>query len=342
MKRDKNHYYLKKTVVTGSSGFIGSHLCRELVSQGAKVVALVRKHADLWRLKDILTEIELVDVDLQDSKSLRRIIGQAKPNLVFHLAIPSSLLLKNDATLQDQIEITTSHLTNLFEALDANHVKPEAFVHACSGSIYEWNEENYILNERTALKPATLRGKLKLAQRNTCLALEKAYQIPLRLARIFRAYGPMEVSTKLIVKALEAYRTKQPILLGSSKYKRDYIYIDDLVRGMLLLGSKTTGAPLELNFGGDNQYSAEEIIAHLERLLGAEIPKELNAYSKNLYDQGDVLADCSMARQTLGWEPTTTLDEGLKKTINWYQSMYTGPNPSLGPTLSGSKHAKSV
>lgn len=321
MKDYKSYFDGKRIVVTGASGFIGSHLCKELVSLKAFVVALIRPSSDLWRLNSVQGSIEIVKVDLLDGEMVSSVIESKNPDYIFHFAIPSHELLQTNLDLEKQIAISNQHLTNLFKAVHQKNLAFKAFIHACSGSIYKWNEGSESVNEETALAPNTLRGKLKLAQRNKCLELSEVYGIPARLARIFRAYGPMEVDFKLITKALNAYRFKEAIKIGDNSYKRDYAYVEDIVCGMLLLAMEKQNAPIEVNFGGQKSYSAEDVIVRLETLLGAEIPKELNAYPKNKFDQGVVMADCKLAKKMLGWEPMTSLDEGLSKTIDWYKSL---------------------
>lgn len=320
---DLNNFYEGKTVIiTGSSGFIGSHLAKELLIKGAKVNALVRNKSDLWRLKAIAGNIEIVEVDLLHSKRVDNLLGIIKPNYIFHFAIPPNSLLQNESDLRWQINITNAHLSNLFQSIQNQNFKLNSFFHACSGSVYKWDPEHFLLSESTALEPTTLRGKLKLSQRNFCLYLGKTYNTQVKIARIFRAYGPQEVGSKLIVKALEAARTKLPISIGNDEFKRDYIFIDDLINGILMLTLSNLSSGTEMNFGSNLNYSASDIVSRLERILGLNIPKKLNAYPKNSYDQGDIMADFSLAKQQLGWVPNINIDAGLRKTVNWYKNIH--------------------
>jgi len=322
MNNSDDFFYGKKVIITGASGFIGSHLSRELMYKGAKVYAFVRKQSDLWRLKSIFGKIEIIEVDLLNFKNTHKLIDKIRPNYIFHFAIPSHTLLRDALDLRRQIDITNGHLINLFQSIELSNIKLNGFIHACSGSVYEWNKHHFVLTESTPLQPSTLRGMLKLSQRNLCLYLSKNDNIPIKLARIFRAYGPWETPSKLIVKALDSERLKTPILLGNDEYKRDYIFIKDLIDGILALTKSNMPSGTEMNFGSNFQYNPSEIVTKIEQILGNEIPKSLNTYPKNLYDKGDFIADCSLAKKKLGWLPTTEIEKGLKATISWYKNQY--------------------
>lgn len=319
---DLNNFYNgKPVIVTGASGFIGSHVCKQLISLGASVKAFVQTKSNLWRLDSVKDDVDVIPIDMMDDVTVGNLIALIRPEYIFHFAIPPHSKLRSEDDLDIQTEITSAHLVHIFEAIERHYVPLKAFVHACSGAIYQWDNQHFVLNEKTPLKPSTLRGMLKLSQRNLCLELAKKHHVDVKLARIFRAYGPWEVNSKLIVKALDATRENTPIPLGSDDFKRDYIYINDLVDGILSLGASNLPTGIEMNFGSSTQYTAREIIEQMEDILGREIPKQLGAYAKNAYDQGNFVADCNLAKDKIGWEPKVGIKEGLKETVEWYKGV---------------------
>ncbi len=312
----------KKVIITGASGFIGSHLSIKMELLGARVYCLVRKKSNIHRLQSIINKVRIIEIDLLNPKDVELLISEIKPNYIFHFAIPSHALLKNTSDLQTQINVTNGHLINLFQSIENKNIKLDSFIHACSGSVYKYDKHNFVLNESTLLSPNTLRGMLKLSQRNLCLFLGKSHKINVKLARIFRAYGPLETNKKLITKSLDSEKNNIPISLGNDKFKRDYIFIDDLIDGILKLALSNLPSGTEMNFGSNSQFSAYEIVSRIEGVLGRKIPKKLNAYPKNLYDQGDFIADCSLAKEKLGWYPMTSIEDGLRQTIDWYRKQH--------------------
>lgn len=316
---DLNNFYKgKRVLVTGATGFVGSYLCKELVKKDCIVTGLVQEQSNLWRLNQVLHKINIESIDLSELNDVKSVFTKNKPDMVFHFAIPPHELLQNETDLEKQITITGIHLKNLFQSINSEMLGKTKFIHACSGAIYKWSSDNYILRESTQIQPTTLRGKLKSEQRETCLRLSHDFGIDVLIARIFRAYGPWEINSKLIVKALECYKKGEPISLGSDRYKRDYIYVGDLVNGILMLGASNQESGTEMNFGSSEQYSSGEIVELLEGELGVKIPKLINAYPKNNYDQGNFIADCKKANDLLGWESKVSIEEGLKETVSWF------------------------
>ena len=305
-------------VITGASGFIGANLCNYLTNYDTNVFAFIREQSSCWRLNEKNDKINIIRINFSDKLLLKNVISEISPNFIFHFAIPPHSKLITEKDLQDQKEITSQHLNNLFYAC-YNLEKPlTSFIHACSGSVYKWSDGDNILKESSDFVPATLRGKLKLHQLNVAKELATKSKVHLRIARIFRAYGPYEDSHKLIVKALDAWSRNVKISLGENQFKRDYIYIDDLLDGLILLATSELPSHTEINFGSGLQYNPVEIINTLEEVLNESISKSLNSYAKNKYDQGEFSVDISQALNLLNWTPATSLKEGLSKTVQWY------------------------
>ncbi len=314
-------YEKSNIIVTGGNGFIGANLSRFLVNRQANLFSFVRKNANLWRLQEIEKDINIVEIDLSQPSEVNRAIQAIKPTYLFHLAIPPHAELVDEASLSQQVDISRRNLNNLANAISGKSYF-KCMIHACSSAIYQWAPDTFTLSESTPPAPTTLRGRLKYEERNTCLQFINKRKIPIKMARIFRTYGPWESDQKLIGKALNAARTGQEIGLGKATYKRDYIYIDDLSEGMLALAKHGNSKIREVNFGAGKDYSPQEIVSCMEELLGMDIPKTYGTYEKNDFDQGRYVADRRLARETLNWEPKYSLKEGLQSTINWHQNHY--------------------
>lgn len=322
LSKAKLQFERKDIIVTGGTGFIGSNLIRILISFNANVHLLIRNKSNLWRLEDIKKFIHIIKIDLLDLHALSKIIGKINPQYIFHFAFPSNDLLQSPFDFQRQLDLTSGHLLNLLQSISSTQGNLKSFIHACSSTLYQWSEERYRLNENTPFDPYTLRGMLKLNERNICQYFSRNHGLPIKLARIFRAYGPWEINHKLIISALDAARNNNPIPLANNRYKRDYIFTNDLVKGILLLANSKLHPGTEMNFGSNSQFSAFEIVKILEEILEIEIPKTLNSYPKNPYDKGNFIADITFAKEMLNWQPKFSIREGLQITVDWYKEYY--------------------
>jgi len=322
MSKPELQFERKDIIVTGGTGFIGSSLIRRLISFDAIVHVLIRNNSNLWRLENIKQFIHIIKVDLLDLPSLSKIITKINPQYIFHFAFPSNDILQNPFDFQTQLDQTSRHLINLLQSISSKQSNLKSFIHTCSSTIYQWSEERYRLSENTPFDPSSLRGMLKLNERNICQYFSRTHVVPIKLARIFRAFGPWDINNKLIISALDAARNSTPIRLGNNRYKRDYIFTSDLVNGILLLANSDLPPGTEMNFGGGSQHSALEIVKILEDILEVEIPKILNSYPKNPLDKGDFTADISFAKKMLNWRPEFSIPQGLKITVDWYKDYY--------------------
>jgi len=318
MKSLEAFFYQKKIIVTGGTGFIGSNLVRTLLSYSAKVHLFVRKDSNLSRVEDILNDLTVIEVEPSIISSVQMEIKKISPEYFFHFAIPPHNKLRNPQEFVEQLKQSSLYLTNILQSI-SEISEFKAFIHACSANIYRWSEGRS-LDESTPFDPTNFRGMLKLNERNICKYFSRNGKFPIYLARISRAYGPWDSEDKFILTALNAVKNDSILLLGNEKYKRDYIYTEDLIRGVLLLASSKLPSGTEMNLGSSSQYNVLAIVNILEEILGLEIPKKLNAYPKNVYDKGDFLIDNNFAKKTLNWEPEFSLYEGLKATIEWHKN----------------------
>ena len=307
-------------LITGGAGFIGANLARALIELNANVFLIVKATSDRWRIKEIANQVSLFDVDLSDDTALNNLITEVNPSIVFHLAQTSAYQLKGASDYHQHLSISTSNLINLSTCLLNSNIA--AFVHACSSMIYRRDEISHQLSENTPFDPINFRGMIKLNERNICQYFARKHKFPVRLARIFRAYGPWDRNTGLIIKALDASRTNSQIQLAEKQFKRDYIYIDDLTTAMLKMGIYKLQPGAEINLAGSEQFSAPLIVRMIEQILGMEIHKSAENYPRNTFDFGNIIGDTTKAKQLINWEPTTPLSEGLRKTVNWYKDYY--------------------
>lgn len=306
----------KRLFITGISGFVGNGLARMALDKGAEVGGVVRSKHTSWRLHSIEKKLALWEGDLSDVQFVKGVLRDFQPDYVFHCAMPSHETLNNNSDILKQQNMVVNHLESLFAAMTELLKPPSALVHACSSMLYKRN--NGIITESTPFEPVSKRGKVKLTQLECLLRLAENSSIPVRIGRIFRAYGPWEGNNKLIGSVLKKWEKQEPLTLSSPKFKRNYVYIEDLAEAMFKLAlCEGSGLPV-VNIAGGATYSAHEIVGVLENIAGSAFQINDRDLPQNEYDIGQYEVDIQKAKEVLEWAPKTSIDKGLRETVNWF------------------------
>lgn len=232
MSDQENCATKKKAIVAGATGFIGANLIRKLIERGFQVGILLRKESNVWRIDELLNQLEIYEVNHELKNEVSDIILKFNPTHVFNCAQPSFILLNDEKEFANILANSIHVLSNLLEGSSKIHGL-ESFIHCCSSTIYEWSSDSYILSENTNVSPTSLRGIVKSTERNLCKHYSSKNQLPVRLARIFRAYGPWDSKDKLIVHALSSIYKGCELSISRSEFKRDYVFVEDLAHGMI-------------------------------------------------------------------------------------------------------------
>ncbi|MEQ9467042.1 MAG: NAD(P)-dependent oxidoreductase [Ekhidna sp.] len=307
----------KKILVTGASGFIGSNLVRKIKEADGKPIPLIRRSTSDEKIERLKGFGKPIAVDLFDYNQVKKLIYETSPDFVIHAAQP--LAPKEIDEYPEALFTTTKNLSNLLKAV-ADISPNTRFVHTCSSMLYHWKPSAYILKESTPFAPTSMRGMLKLNERNVCQYFHIQFNLDIRLARIFRAYGPLDSNKKLIMKVIEALDNDFDISVGSNDFKRDYLHINDLCDGILRLLLLDEGRWHEVNFGSGRCYGPEDIIAEIERIAGKSIRRSHTKYTPNMYDLGRVEANIEKAEKLLSWKPLLSMKDGIRNTIEWYRN----------------------
>jgi UDP-glucuronate 4-epimerase len=297
-------------LVTGAAGFIGSHLSEALLDRGDQVVGIdaftdyyprANKESNLSRLRD-RARFTFVEANL-NVLALAPMVEASDG--VFHLAgqpgVRGSFGDTFSTYLSDNVMVTQRVFETAGQA-------GKRVVYASSSSVYG-NAESYPTTEQSPVRPVSPYGVTKLC----CEHLAASYADVLGLdaigMRYFTVYGPRQrpdMATERIARALHEGRRFE--VFGSGEQSRDVTYVHDAVSATMALMDRAPGRGV-YNIGGGSETSLREIIAHCERLTGRRLDVSYGAPA-----DGDVkrtAADCSRIRQDVGWEPQTSLEDGL-------------------------------
>ena len=307
-------------LVTGGAGFIGSHLCRRLLSDG-HAVTLIDDFNDYYdpaikraNVAAMGGAAKVVEGDIRDRGQIQQLFAEGKFETVIHIAARAGVRPSvKDPQLYIDTNITGTH--HLLEASRQNAVK--RFVFASSSSVYGLSK-TVPFSEDLAL-PQTLSpyAATKLAGEHLCGNYSYLFGLRAVCLRFFTVYGPGQRPDLAIHKFTDAIHKGLPIpQYGDGSTRRDYTYIDDIVQGVM--GALQYEGPLFdiFNLGENQTITLAELIREIEKGLGKKAVIE-----RLPEQQGDMpltSADITKARALLGYNPQTKIAGGIPKFIAWY------------------------
>ncbi len=298
----------QRVLITGASGFIGSHLCFRLCKSGVEVHAISRinrsgeKGGPYWWQGD-LAEIEQV----------RNLLRNIKPDLIFHLA-------SYVAGARDASSVMTTFRNNLVSTVNlltvVNEIGCKRMILA--GSLEEPEQRNLLAI------PCSPYAVAKWAGSAYARMFHALYQLPVVILRIFMVYGPAQQDLQKLIPytILSLLRGEVP-KLTSGQRPVDWIYVEDVVEGFLAAAQAADIEGNTIDIGSGNLVSIRAIVENLVRLINPQIQPLFGALSERPFEQIRV-ADTARSYALIGWKATTALEEGLKRTVDWYRQQLKG------------------
>ncbi|MDP2917951.1 MAG: GDP-mannose 4,6-dehydratase [bacterium] len=304
---------MRKALVTGGAGFVGSHLVDALVKLGFKV--LVIDNLSTGRRQNVNPAAKFLKMDIR-SDELARVVKKFGPDYVFHTAAQINVRLSvEDAELDADINLVGG--LKLLEA--ARLAKVKKIVFSSSGGAIYGNARIIPTPETYAANPLSPYGVSKLSFEHYLHCYEHIYGLPYVSLRYANVYGPRQLSSGeagvVAVFASQLLRGKQPIINGDGKQTRDYVYVHDIVRANLLaLKSIARGV---YNIGTGKETSVNMIFKKIKIITGSAVAEKHGRAKAGEERRSAILA--KKAARELGWQPRTSLDQGLKKTVAWFK-----------------------
>jgi len=321
---DSGFFENKEILITGGLGFIGSNLCIALVSQGARVTLvdnmLPRQGGNLINIEPVKDMVKVNFSDVRNQLSMDHLV-QSK-DVVFHLAGQVNHVDSMRNPVQD-LEINCQGTLVLMQAL--RHHNPDALV-IYSGTRGEYGSSVQLpVNEEHPTNPKGLYAVTNLAAEKIILVYHQIFKIPSVCLRITNTYGPRHqmmhdeygVFNWFIKKAMDD--DVLPVF-GDGSIRRDFLYVDDLVQ--CLLKTAQCGAALGevFNVGSGIPVSFRELAQKIVDIAGSGSFRFTDfTQERSEIEPGDYWADISKIKRIVGWEPATSLDEGIRKTIEYFR-----------------------
>jgi len=305
-------------LVTGGAGFIGSHIAATLAAKGARVRVIDDlSTGHLENIAEIGGDIDFIRANLNDADALRRALADVE--LVFHeAAIPSvpRSVEQPRATHEACVEATFALL------LAARAAGVRRVVYAASSSAYG-DQPTLPKVEMMAPDPLSPYAVAKLVGEYYCQVFTRAYGLETVSLRYFNVFGPRQDPSSpysgVISRFVSALLSDEPpVIYGDGEQSRDFTYVSNAVAANLRAAETTSGIGQIINVANGERVTLNQLLETLKRLTG-RMDAQAEYRAPRVGDVRHSLADITRARELLGYEPQVGLEEGLKKTIEWWQ-----------------------
>lgn len=309
-----------RALVTGAAGFIGSRLSARLLNDDVEVVGFDNlSDGSVDNLADV-PGVRLVEGDLRDAEAVRAAARGCE--VIYHQGAVRSV----PRSMKHPDLATDVNVRGTLNVLMAAAQESARVVFASSSSAYG-DQATFPLEERFSPSPRSPYAASKLAGEVYCQTWTRAYGVPTISLRYFNVYGPWQspesqYAAVVPLFILACLRGEAPVVHGDGEQSRDFTFIDDVVEANVLAG-RTGEAAWGRVFnigGGQRPTSVNEVLAIVAELIGAN-PQPIHEPPR----EGDVRvteAAVDLARELLGYDPTTPIPEGLAKTVEWFGSHY--------------------
>jgi NAD dependent epimerase/dehydratase len=314
-------------LVTGAGGFIGSHLVERLLSDGATVRAFCRytsgtKIGNLRELpKDALAEVDLRFGDLHDRDVMQAAVEGV--DVVYHLAASISVAYSYVAPR----EVVQSNVLGTLNVLTAaREAGTERVIHMSSSEVYGTAQYTPI-DEAHPLHAQSPYAASKVGADKLAETFHLSFDLPVVIARPFNTYGPRQSQRAVIPTIVAQALVGGDLSIGATTPTRDFVYVADTVDALVQLGSSRSDAGETFNISTGVDVSVEKVVELVGELVGREL--EVRTDERRLRPERSevfqLVGSSAKLRAAYGWEPRTSLREGVRAVVDWMQS-----RPSLG------------
>ncbi|HEX8965187.1 MAG TPA: NAD-dependent epimerase/dehydratase family protein [Patescibacteria group bacterium] len=299
----------KIALVTGATGFVGSHLVKRLINEKYTVHVLVRESSDTSKIKDVLPKVYVHIVSLEDKQKLTESVSKIKPAYIFHLAT-NGLFSGIEKPFKEILKTNVLGTINLIEA--CNNIPYKCFVN--TGSSSEYGEKEKIMTETDVCFPQSSYALSKLTATLFCVKTAKENKKPIVTLRLFSPFGANDDNRRLIPYVIQNAKENKPISLSSPDSVRDYIYIKDVVDAYLacIKNAKKISGEI-INIGSGKEYSIKEIVAAITSLTNSKSKIAWNSNKNKRFESTHWQANIRKAKKLLDWTPKYSFKQGLKE-----------------------------
>lgn len=312
----------RSVLVTGASGLLGSWLTRRLHECGASVVCLVRDwvpQSELVRT-GLIENVNVVRGDVCDRELLERTLGEYEVETVFHLAAQTIVGIAN----RNPISTFESNIAGTWNLLEACRRSPKVSAIVLASSDKAYGEQT----ELPYSEDMPLQGRHPYDVSKSCADLiaqsyAVTFKLPVAITRCGNFYGGGDLNWNRVVPGTirSVIRGERPIIRSDGQFVRDYFYIEDGAAAYMLLAEQLTSRPelrgMAFNFSNESQISVLELVNLILQKMGSNLTPEIQ--NQAMHEIRHQYLSAERARKLLNWSARFSLDDGLSRTISWYE-----------------------
>jgi CDP-glucose 4,6-dehydratase len=311
----ENMEKLKKILVTGGAGFIGSHLVDELVKQNHKVVVI--DNLSSGRKESISPKAKFYKTDVR-SKKVFEIFKKENPKIVFHLAAQALV----DEVYKNPFKAIETNVMGTVNVLEACRKQGnlETIIVVSSDKAYGKSKE-LPYKENFPLRGDHPYDASKASADLIARAYFTTYEMPIVITRFSNVFGPGDYNfSRIIPGAIEAViKNKEFLIRSDGKMIREYTYVGDIVDGCIkLIGNNEKVLGQAFNFGSKNIFNVIDVVKKIDEVLGTKTNYKIMNVSKN--EIPEQYLDWTKAKKILNWQPKTSFEDGIRKTFSWFKN----------------------
>jgi CDP-glucose 4,6-dehydratase len=312
----------RSVFVTGAYGLLGSWLVKSLIEQGARTTVLKRDAVVRSALVVEGTErrVNVVHGDICDADLIERAVGEYEVDTVFHLAAQTIVGIANTAPLST----FETNIRGTWTVLEAcRHLGVQRVVVAASDKAYGIHER-LPYQEDFPLRPLYPYDVSKAATDMIARSYWHTFGLPVAVTRFANLFGGGDLNLSRLVPeaALAAIEGRRPVIRSDGTLERDFLYVEDAVAAYLAicrLLDEGTGAGEAFNAGGDEPHSVLEVVEMMCRVAGTGVEPDVRGTGTPPGEITRQWVDSTKLRRLSGWAPQVSLEEGLRRTIEWYR-----------------------
>lgn len=308
-----NYFGNQKVLITGANGFIGSHVVQRMVQEKALVSVMVRESSDLWRIEELIKDIDIHLVDLRDSSSVDTCIKQIKPDFIFHVGAYGV-----DSRQKDYYTATSTNIIGTMNLLNSvRDIGCKKFINV--GTCMEYGDKKEIIREDSYLEPDSIYGSTKASATIIAHQIAAENNISLVTLRPFGIFGEKEGSHKFFPYIILSILEGKEVNLTPCEQYRDYCYIDNIMDGFVLAAKNEDIKNQIFNIASGEIFKLKHFVDIIYKEVGLKNQPNFGALPYRKNEVWKQQPDTTKIKTLLNWEPKVSLEEGIKRTINWYQ-----------------------